>query len=387
MALDTSAISTLLQRATDSGDVPGVAVTVGNRDGVLYEGASGVRSLGGDAAMTPDTVCWIASMTKAVTGAAAMQLVEQGKLSLDEPISRVLPTLGNAQVLDGFDTAGVALLRPAKRPITLRHLLTHTSGFAYDIWNADVGRYMKAHDIPGVVSCQHKALTTPLVFDPGDRWQYGIGIDWAGKAVEAASGMKLGQYLKANILDPLGMTNTAFKIGPAQRDRRAAVHVRSPNGGLAATTIEVTQTPEFEMGGGGLYSTVRDYLKFTRMILGQGALNGTRILKPETVAVMSANAMGDIRCVALKSALPGSSNDVDFTAGMQWALTFMLNPEKMPTGRSPGSLAWAGLANSYYWIDPARDICGVFATQILPFADSKALKLFQDFETAIYRDA
>ncbi len=383
---DTSALAAILKRATDAGDVPGAAVIVGNKNGTIYEGAAGLRSLGSDTAMTPDTVCWIASMTKAITAAAAMQLVERGKLSLDAPISEVLPVLGKVMVLDGFETDGAARLRAPHTAITLRHLLTHTSGFSYDIWNADIGRYMAAHQVPGVISCQHKALTTPLVFDPGKRWEYGIGIDWAGKAVEAASGMKLGQYLEAHILGPLGMADTAFKIGADQRERRAAIHVRTPEG-LVATTIELPQTPEFEMGGGGLYSTVRDYLKFCRMILNNGSLGGVRVLAPETVAQMTANAMGPIRCGVMKTALPASSNTVDFTDGMQWGLSFMINPETTATGRSAGSLAWAGLANSYYWIDPVRDVAGVFATQILPFADPKALALFQEFEAACYAAA
>ena len=382
--IDTSAISTVLKRAIDAGDVPGVAVTVGNKEGTLYEGAFGKRALGAAAPMTSDTVCWIASMTKAVTGAAAMQLVDQGKLSLDEPIAKVLPALADKQVLVGFDAAGTAQLRPAKRPITLRHLLTHTSGFTYDIWSPDMGRYQKAHGIPGIITCQQKALTTPLLFDPGERWEYGIGIDWAGKAVEAASGQKLGQYLTANIFEPLAMKDTGFKIGASQRERLAAIHVRTPDG-LAATPIELPQTPEFEMGGGGLYSTVGDYLRFTRMILNNGTLDGNRVLHAETVAAMSRNAMGAVRCGGMKTADPGSSNDVDFTAGMEWGLSFMINPAKMSEGRSVGSLAWAGLANSYYWIDPARNLTGVFATQILPFADVKALQLFQDFETEVYR--
>ena len=196
---DTTALSAILQRATDAGDVPGVVAAVGTRDGTIYEGAFGSRSLGGEAAMTADTVCWIASMTKAVTAACAMQLVEQGKLALDAPIANVLPELGRVQVLDGFDVLGAARLRAPKRPVTLRHLLTHTSGFCYDMWNADIGRYMKLKNIPAVGSGRNIALTTPLALDPGERWQYGISIDWAGKAVEAISGRRLGQYMAANI--------------------------------------------------------------------------------------------------------------------------------------------------------------------------------------------
>ena len=381
---NTQAISDLLKRATDAGDVPGVAVAAATAAGPIFAGASGVRDTATGAPMTADTVVWIASMTKAVTGACAMQLVEQGRLSLDAPIAAVLPPLGNVQVLEGFAPDGSPRLRPARQPITLRHLLTHTAGFVYDIWNAKMAHYLESSGTPGIISCANAALSIPLVFDPGERWDYGIGIDWAGKAVEAVSGQRLGAYMQQNLLQPLGMTDTAFKIGPAQRQRLAKVHNRTPEG-FAATDMELPQQPEFEMGGGGLYSTVGDYLRFTRMILNGGALDGTRVLARETVATMSANAMGDLVCGSLKTVAPAFSDDVDFIDGMQWGLSFLINPQPMPTGRAAGSLAWAGLANSYFWIDPARQVAGVYATQLLPFFDEKAVRLFQEFETAVYR--
>ncbi len=377
-------LDAIFNRAVDRGAVPGVTAAVGTRDGMIYNAGFGSRAKDMPQAMTPDTVCWLASMTKAVTAACAMQLVEQGQLSLDAPIANVLPVLAETQVLTGFDTSGQPMLRPAGRPITLRHLLTHTAGFSYDIWNADIAKYQAAHKIPGVISCQNKALSTPLVFDPGERWEYGINIDWVGKVVEAVSGQRLGAYMTANLLAPLQMTDTAFKLGPSQSARRAAIHVRTPEG-LAPTPIVLEQNPEFEMVGGGLYGTVADYLRFARMILNGGVLDGACVLQPETVALMSRNATGATRCTAMKTANARSSNDVDFVDGMQWGLSFMINPEAMATGRTAGSLAWAGLANSYYWIDPAKSIAGVFATQILPFADVEALPLFQAFETEVYR--
>ena len=381
---NTQAITDLLKRAADAGDVPGVVVAAATADGPIFTAAAGVRDAATGAPMTTDTVVWIASMTKAVTGACAMQLVEQGRLSLDAPIATVLPPLGNLQVLEGFAPDGSPRLRPAKRAITLRHLLTHTAGFVYDIWNADMGRYLETTGTPGIISCADAALSIPLVFDPGERWDYGIGIDWAGKAVEAVSGQRLGDYMQQNLLQPLGMTDTAFKIGPAQRQRLAKVHNRTPDG-FVATDMELPQEPEFEMGGGGLYSTVGDYLRFTRMILNGGMLDGTRVLARETVATMAANAMGDLVCRPLKTAAPPLSNDVDSIDGMKWGLSFLINPQPLPTGRSAGSLHWAGLANSYFWIDPARQVAGVYATQLLPFFDDKAVRLFQEFETAVYR--
>jgi CubicO group peptidase (beta-lactamase class C family) len=380
----TQAISDLLERAADEGAVAGVVASAATSQGPIFEGAAGVRDRESGVPMTTDTVVWIASMTKALTGTCAMQLVERGKLALDEPIAHVLPELGKVQVLAGFGPEGRPRLRPARGAITLRHLLTHTSGYVYDLWNGDMSRYLEATGTAGIVSCQNAALAIPLVFDPGERWAYGIGIDWAGKAVEAVSGMRLGQYMRANLLEPLGMKDTNFGVSAAQRPRLAKVHNRTAEG-LVPSDFELPAEPEFDMGGGGLYGTVGDYLRFTRMILNRGALEGTRVLGAETVASMSANAMGAVSCEAMKTASPALSRDVDFLAGMKWGLTFLINPEPLPTGRSAGSLAWAGLANSYFWIDPVRQLTGVYATQMLPFFDDRAVGLFQDFESAVYR--
>lgn len=379
---------TILKDAVARGDVPGVVAVATDRKGQTYEGGFGKRVLGEAADMTPDTVAWIASMTKALTGAVAMQQVERGKLGLDTPAKDVLPALGNVGVLEGFDAGGKPKMRKAKRDITLRHLLTHTAGFGYDIWNADLAKYQESEGVPGIISCQNKALTTPLLFDPGERWYYGINIDWAGKMVEAAAGRKLGQVLHDDLLGPLGMNDTAFRITDGMRKRMAKIHHRGPDGGLTADpALEIPQEPEFEMGGGGLYSTAGDYLKFVRMMLNEGkADDGMAVLKPETVATMSRNAMGDSRVTLLKTAAPPFSNDAEFFPGLdkQWGLSFMINNEEAPTGRSAGGLAWAGLANTYYWIDQKKGVGGVYITQILPFADVKSLPLFYAFETAVY---
>jgi methyl acetate hydrolase len=382
--IDTSKITEGLRRAADSGDVPGVVAAAATSDGVIFEGAFGKRSLATGAATTPDTVVRIASMTKAVTAACAMQQIERGNLSLDGDLATIVPQLGRVQVLEGFDGAGKPRLRAPKRAITLRHLLTHTAGYSYDMWNGDIVRYIEVTGMPGIMTCKNAALELPLVADPGEKWEYGISIDWAGKAVEAASGRNLDRYMQENILGPLGMTDTGFKIGDAQRGRLASVHARTPDG-LAPIEMEFPQNPEFFMGGGGLYSTMSDYLKFTRMILHGGTLKGVQVLRPETVATMSRNAMGDLVCTPMKTSVPSATNDVDFVAGMKWGLSFMINPSPMATGRSAGSLAWAGLANSYYWIDPIRKVTGVFATQILPFNDAKSVKAFEGFETAVYQ--
>ena len=247
--------------------------------------------------------------------------------------------------------------------------------------------YQEAKGVPQFMTCENAALTTPLLFDPGDRWDYGIGIDWAGKMVEAVSGQRLGHYMKENLFDPLGMDDTAFRITPAMQQRIATVHARGEDGAWIPMEFTIEQDPEFEMGGGGLYSTVSDYLKFIRMILNNGAANGHRVLRPGTVETMSANSIGNSCVVKLSTAMPPYSNDAEFFPGMEktWGLTFMINNEAAPTGRTAGSLGWAGLANSYFWIDPAKGIGGAYLTQILPFADEKSLPLYLDFETAVYR--
>src|SRR5438876_1232656 len=272
MVVASSGVDQVLERAVAQGVAAGVVALATDDQGVIYEGAFGKREIGRDADMTLDTVVWIASMSKAITSVAAMQLVEQGRIGLDEPLSDRLPELAGIQVLEGFDDAGAPRLRPPRRPITLRHLLTHTAGFTYDIWNQDMGRYQQYAAVPGIIECKNLTLQTPLVFDPGERWEYGVNLDWVGKTVEQLSGQSLEAYFKEHIFGPLGMDDTGFVI----------------------------------------------------------------------------------------------------------------RTEVAPTGRSAGSLCWAGLGNTYFWIDPTRRVAGVILTQILPFADAAVLDMYDQFERAIY---
>jgi CubicO group peptidase (beta-lactamase class C family) len=384
MSLATT-IDPILRRAADAGDVPGVVAMVADDSGVIYEGGFGKRDLARPDAMTPDTVVWLASMTKAVTAMAAMQLVERGKLRLEQNAADILPELANPQVLEGMD-GDKPRLRPAKTPITVQHLITHTAGYGYDIWSPLLGKYMEATGTPGIISCTNAALRLPLLFDPGERWNYGINIDWLGKIVEALHGKKLDRVLAEEVFEPLGMKDIGFRIGAAQRARLANIHQRGEDGSLAPTGLELPQDPEFHMGGGGLYGTAADYIAFTRMLLGGGILNGRRVLRSDTVALMSRNGIGNLSPTVLKTAAPPLSLDADFFPGVpaKWGLSFYINTAPAPTGRSANSLAWAGLANTFYWIDPARRITGLILMQILPFFDTRAIKLFRDFETAVY---
>ena len=376
----------MLAGAIATGVAPGVVALAADDGGVVYAGAFGVREIDQDRLMSLDTVVKIASMTKAVTSVAAMQLVEQGRIGLDEPLGSHVPELATVQVLEGFDEAGAPRLRPPRRPITLRHLLTHTAGFAYHFWNADMLRYHDCTGVPTIADLKRACLEVPLVCDPGECWEYGLSTDWVGQTVERLSGQSLDDYFREHILDPLGMSDTGFFIGSEQRSRLAVKHARQPDGSLHPLPPGEPQEPEFLEGGGGLYSTGPDYLRFLRMLLGNGQLEGVRILRAETTAEMSMNQIGELIVGALTTAVPEASNTVEFFPGMakKWGLGAMITTQAVPGGRAEGSLCWAGMANTYFWIDPTRRLTGVLLTQIMPFADPGVLDLFARFERAIY---
>jgi methyl acetate hydrolase len=379
-------IDEILRQTSETKRIPGLVAIAARGDEVIYQGAFGKRDLSKDDAMTRDSVFWIASLTKAVTTAAAMQLVEQGKLSLDAPIGKLLPDLASPQVLEGFDAKGEPKLRPAKGVITLRHLMTHTAGFCYNVWNGDMATYIEKTGLPPITTCKNEALKTPLVTEPGTRWEYGINLEFVGKAVEAASGKRLDAYLRDHLFTPLGMADTGFKLGESQRKRLVGMHARGADGSLTPIPFEMEQDPEVHLGGGGLYGTAVDYIKFCQMILNKGKGNGNELLKPETVAMMGQNHIGELNMTKMVSSAPPFSNDIDLYPDMakKWGLGFMINTAKTPEGRSAGSLAWAGLANAYYWIDPSRDVTGVILMQVLPFGDATCLEAFTGFERGVY---
>ena len=381
----SNAVGLLMQGAVQAGDLPGIAVAAAGREEAGFAAGYGVRRLGAPEPMAPDTVVWIASMTKAVTAVAAMRLVEAKRLSLDAPAAEVLPDLAEARVLDGFDAAGQPVLRAPRRAVTLRHLLTHTSGFPYEMWSPEAIRARKALGLPSMPTGRLAALRLPLLFDPGEGWHYGIGLDWAGRVVEAATGQALGAHFAETIFAPLGMADTAFRLREDMRGRLASIHARAPDGTLAPTDMVVEQDPEFESGGGGLYSTARDYLAFARMILNGGRHGRERLLKPETVAMMAQDQIAPLSVQPMISAMPAATNDADFFPGLPcgWGLSFLVNRKPTPQGRAAGGLGWAGLANTYYWIDHGRGTTGIFLSQVLPFFDAKAVDLFRRFEATM----
>ena len=368
--------------------VPGVVAMATDGRENFYEGAAGKRELGKEQPMTTDTVFAIFSCTKAVTGVAVMQLVEEGVLGLDDPAKEYAPEIAEIGVLEGFDDAGEPLVRPPASDITVGQLMLHTAGFGYDFFNHDLVKYGEKRNVPSVVTASMASLRSVLLFDPGERWEYGSSIDWVGKVVEGARGKRLGEVMQERIFEPLGMNDTAFQLSPAMRQRRATIHQRGDDGTLTPLSdFELPQEPEQHMGGHGLYATVGDYMKFIRMVLNDGAGDqGQRVLKPETVERMARNGLGEMKIKGLPGVIGNLTNDAEFFPGMpkSWAYTFMINDEEAPTGRPAGELGWAGLANLYYWIDRKNAIGGFWATQIFPFADPDSFTGYMDFETAVY---
>jgi len=382
-------VDAVLHAAVSSQDVPGVVAMAATETGILYEGVFGSRRIHEGPAMTRDTIFRVASMVKLITTVAALRLVEQGKLSLEAPVPDIDPVIAAPQVLDGFDVAGKPLLRPAKRPISLHDLLTHTAGFVYRLWDREALKYYRAIDkLP--TTDRSKFPRAPLMFDPGERWQYGGNIDWVGRIVQAVSGEPLDAHFRRHVFGPLGMNDTGFVISPAQWAREASGHQRQPDGSLKAEPMghppKWPPAPQSFSGGGGICSTAPDYLTLIRMLMNGGALDGVRILRPETVALMGQNQIGRIDVGVLRTTAPAVSDDVNFFPGtkLKWGFGHMITTEQVPEGRSGGSLTWAGIYNTYYWIDPKKRIAAVFMTQVLPFADQRVLRVYRQFERGIY---
>jgi CubicO group peptidase (beta-lactamase class C family) len=364
-----------LRDAPEAAEVPGFVAAARFSDGQTETVTGGRRSIAGEAPMTADTVFWIASFTKLVTSIAALQLVDEGRLSLDQTVASILPDFADLPILEGFDADGAAVLRPASDAPTIRHLLTHTSGLGYTFMDADLGRYADQQGIG-----PDAARRLPRRFTAGERWHYGVSTDWVGAVVEAIEGETLDRVVARRITGPLGMTDTSFAPSEAQMARGAAVHARLPDGGLVPIPFAMPREPNFSMGGGGLYSTARDYLSLLTAIL-EG-----RILSDGARAELLANQIGDMDAGVMVSSNPALTLDYEPMPGYpkRWGLGLLLNPAPGPDGRSAGSGAWAGLANCYYWLDPDRRVAGVFLTQILPFGDPAALALFSCFERAVY---
>jgi methyl acetate hydrolase len=357
--------------------IAGAVAMATDRKGVIYRGAFGAADVATGRPMTLDALFRIASMTKAITSTAAMQLVEAGRFGLDDPAAKYLPDLAHLSEFDAFDGAtGEYRLRPAKRAVTVRHLMTHTSGFGYPFTSAILRDYKPRSGAPA----------EPLLFEPGERWHYGTSTDWLGRLVERVSGETLEGYFRRHIFDPLKMPDTFYSVPADKQARLAAVHRRAPDGSIVKDQSQPPTTIATPIGGGGLASSADDYARFLRMLLNGGELDGARVLSAATVELMGQNHIGALGVPALKSALPQRSADFTFVADGRdkWGLGFLITADQVPGKRSAGSLSWGGINNTYFWVDRTRGIAGVILMQFLPFADPKALAVYDAFERGIY---
>ncbi len=380
---DIAALDTSLRGAVERKDVPGVVALVTDRERVLYKSAFGVADVATGRPLTQDALFRIASMTKPVTSVALMQLIEQGKIGLDDPAEKYLPELVGLKVFESFDaTTGAYKLRPASRPATVKHFLTHTSGLAYP-FTSTTWRDFKPRD------GEKYPFGGPLLFDPGERWHYSTSTDVVGRLVEVVSGQKLEEYFRQHIFAPLKMDDTSYNVPEAKGPRLVAQQWRGGekmDGAIELQKPQLGLTIASPIGGGGLASTAEDYGRFVRMLLNGGALDGARVLKAETVTLMGQNHIGAVTVPALKSALPRSADFTFIADGRdKWGLGFLITADQVPGKRSPGSLSWGGINNTFFWIDPARGIAGVIMMQYLPFADAKALATYDAFERGTYQ--
>ncbi|MBY5935115.1 beta-lactamase family protein [Tateyamaria omphalii] len=388
MSLKTECNSVLSRVVKGSERVPGVVAMVTDRNENIFSGAMGDRSVGGDP-ITEDTIFAIFSTTKAVAGTAALQCVEEGLLDLDAPAKTYAPAIGELQVLEGFGADGQPKLRPPKTDVTTRQLLLHTAGLAYEFFNE---RYKKLSDDHGqvpVTTCTMDAIKTPLLFDPGERWEYGTNIDWVGQVVEGIRGKRLGQVMRERIFDPLEMNEIAFTRTDAMKAKTASIHARGEDGFLTPTDLALPDNPEVDMGGHGLYGTVPEYMKFIRMWLNDGEGPKGRVLRSETVEWAVKGALVPPQKVTMMpGVIPELTHDAEFFPGLakDWSYSFMVNSEAAPTGRPAGTIGWAGLANCFYWIDRQNGLGGFWATQVLPFVDPVSFNGYMDFETAVYSE-
>ena len=379
----SASIDAVLQAAVAAGAVPNVVGVAADRDGVIYEGAAGPRAVGEADPAGPDTMFRIASMTKMTTTVAALQLVERGSLDLRSPVAAYLPEFADLQVLDGFD-GDTPRLRPPASAATVSQLVTHTSGLTYWFWNPDMARYEQLTGTPNVLAGTNGAFTAPLVADPGTRFEYGTNTDWLGRVIETTSGQSLDKYLAANVFGPLGMDSATFLMSPEQRAVSAPVHFKGPDGWMV-TAIDWNQDPDYWSGGHGLHCTPRDYLKFQRMLLGNGTLDGARVLTEASVDAAFRNQIGDLDFPAsIPSGDPMAACALSLGPGWKFGHGLLLNSADIPGRRAAWTGSWAGLINAHYWVDRTSGIAGALYSQFLPFVTAESLELYGAYEEAVY---
>jgi len=379
----------VLERSVSSGKLSFVVAAVGNTDGQIWSHAAGFQDVEKASPAAPENIIQIASMTKLITTIAALQLVEDGRLDLDIPISVYAPELNELQVLTGFDAKDKPVFVKATRAPTARELMTHTAGYVYEFWNTNALKGGQLGIIPSVFG-EGNYLEAPLAFQPGTSWEYGINTDWLGVLVERLSGQRLADYFDEHIFSSLGMRDTFYELPKDRLDRSVTVMARAGDGLVPLPSFQPTPMEKGSMahysGGGGLFSTVKDYGRVLQMLLKGGSIDGKTLLKPQTVDDMFDSQIGSIIPAALDTVMPHISNTADLSFGDEatFGLGLLLHTGGIEGGRRPFSGSWAGLFNSYYWIDREAGIYGIFGTQVLPFYDDIAIEALLEFEQAVY---
>jgi CubicO group peptidase (beta-lactamase class C family) len=378
-----SKLDAVIGDAVSRQDAPFLVAMTGNSAGTTWSGAAGERSPGKPA--TADTVFRIFSMTKAVGSTAAMILMDRGKLSPDATVESIVPEFGALKVLEGFGPDGPKMRAQRVKP-TVRHLATHTSGLVYEFWNKNVARYMELTGHPSILSGLLASMNYPLLFDAGERWDYGIGIDWLGRVVEKVDGRRIDKFCIEEIFDPLRMPDTRFEVEPHMASRLASVSIRGEDGKFADFALAPPTNPEFYGMGHALYSTAPDYMRFLRMYLNKGALDGARILSEAGLEKMLANQIGNTPIPCLKTTVPAITADAEFFPGKRksHSMACMRFDEDIAGMRHAGSQGWAGVLNSHFWFDPKADLAGLLMTQSLPFVEPRFTSTYERFERAVY---
>lgn len=380
-----SSNQSILDAAVAAEDAPFLVAMTANAGGVTWSGAAGEAAPGKPA--SDNTVFRIFSMTKAVGSTAAMILADRGQIGLDDPVDTYLSEARDLQVLTGWDGDTPQYKSPASPP-TLRQLATHTSGLVYEFWCEEIGAWLQKTGHPTIISGLNASLMYPLAFEPGARWDYGLGIDWLGRVVETVDGRRIDVFLKEEIFEPLGMNDTACEVEGHMADRLAGVKARSEDGTFVDFELAPPSHPEFYGMGHALYSTPSDYLTFVRLFLNKGTLNGSKVLSEDAVDKMLANSIGDLRIGKMMTQAPGMSADVELFPGtpLTHSFGFLRVEDDVPGMRSAGSQGWAGVLNSHYWFDPARDVAAVIMTQSLPFVEPRFMGVYEAFERAVYAE-
>ena len=390
----------IFQGRVDSKKIPGAAAVALDVSGdVLFSKGYG-NVVAGDTSspkVTPQTPAMMWSCTKLVTCVAGMQLIEQGKLNLDDPVEKYVPEIADIKYLDGWNDDDSPKLRKPDKPIKVLNLFTHTSGFSYDFFHPDTLKWRITHNQPPVAYVTRSSkeeYTVPLVFEPGARWEYGCNQEWIGFIIEKISGLPLAEYVDKNIIQPLGLKTTGLKLTPEQDKEFFTVHDKNAAGELTPTPLRMVENPEVVAGGHYLYSSTSDYCQFLLTLLNNGThpKTGVKILEKDTVknyvfkdmlpqVGCSGDGVGDVPSIISAATCTGS-----LLPGVPkgWSLGALINNEAAPNGRNKGSAMWAGLGNCYFWMDQAAGKLGFVVSAILPFFDRDVLYLADALERAVY---